>query len=123
MQRLIRQLLSSLRSLPPLTAILRGFGLLGDRDPQLQHTRVVGGVDLLGVEGVAEEQLPAERPRGPLRDHRLGVVAVRRLAFGMMPTGSTFFSESLWCPTGPACRVSEEAVLPEAPWAHDPAAK
>src|SRR3954463_10514386 len=33
------------------------LGLLGDRDPQGQHARVVAGGDVLGVEGVAEEQL------------------------------------------------------------------
>jgi len=47
----------------PLAAVgvadrdLAGLGPLGDRDPQGEHTRLVGGVDVLGVEGVAEEQL------------------------------------------------------------------
>src|ERR1700722_3634656 len=42
------------------------LGLLGDRDGQPQHPVVVAGLDLVGVEGVAEEQLAAEHSPGPL---------------------------------------------------------
>jgi hypothetical protein len=36
---------------------LAGLGPLRDRDPQRQHTGVVAGLDPVGVEGLAEEQL------------------------------------------------------------------
>src|SRR4051794_21116491 len=41
---------------------LAGLGLLRDRDPQREHTTLVAGGDVLGVEVVAQDQLPAEHP-------------------------------------------------------------
>jgi len=44
---------------------LSGLGLLGHRDLQGEHAGVVAGVDVLGVEVVAEDQLAAEHAAGP----------------------------------------------------------
>lgn len=57
-------------SSPALTAIA-GLGLLGDRDAQAQHAGVVRRLDALHIEGLAEEELPRERTRGPFVDEDL----------------------------------------------------
>jgi hypothetical protein len=53
---------------------LAGLGLLGHRDVQGQHPGVIASLDVLGVQVLTEEQLPAEDAARPLTDHHLGVV-------------------------------------------------
>src|SRR4051794_13875107 len=45
-----------------------GLGPLGDRDPQGQHAGVISGLDVVGVQALAEEQLAAEHAERPFRD-------------------------------------------------------
>src|SRR3954449_2360537 len=62
---------------------LARLGLLRDGDRQGQYPVVVGGAQVVGVEGVAEEQLSAEDAVGPFVDDPLRAVCQRRLAFGV----------------------------------------
>src|SRR3954451_23955755 len=59
------------------------LGLLRDRKPQGQHAVGVLGVNTVGVERLAQEQLTAERPVRPLTDQQLDPVGLGPLAFGM----------------------------------------
>src|SRR4051812_42204941 len=47
--------------------------LLGNRDPQCQDAKVVVGLDVLRVQGVAENELAAEDAAWPLGDHQFNV--------------------------------------------------
>src|SRR6185312_1288109 len=47
------------------------FGLLGDRDGQPQHPAAVAGLDRVGVQRLAQEQLPAEHPARAFGRHHL----------------------------------------------------
>src|SRR6185437_12345676 len=49
------------------------FGLLGDRDGQPQHPAAIAGLDPVGVQRLAQEQLPAEYPARPLGGDHLAV--------------------------------------------------
>src|SRR6476469_6383915 len=60
---------------------LAGLGLLGDRDVQAEHARVVAGRDVLGVQVVAQNQLTAEHTARAFGGQRLPTVVTRR-AFG-----------------------------------------
>src|SRR5579859_3999238 len=77
---------SSVDGLPVLTLAgdgdLAWLGLLGDRDLQGEHSRVVAGSDVFGIEVVAEHQLPAEDPTRSLRRDQLRVAGTRG-AFGL----------------------------------------
>jgi len=57
---------------------LAGLGLLSNWDRQHQHAVLVPGVDSVGVETFAQEQLPCERPVRPLAHNHL-------VAFGRLP--------------------------------------
>jgi hypothetical protein len=54
----------------------RPGGPLGDRNAQGQHPIVVAGVQIVGFQGVAEEQLAAEHAHRPFGDHGLDAVQV-----------------------------------------------
>src|SRR4051812_14690205 len=61
---------------------LARLGLLGDRDDDGQHAVLVTGLHTLGVEALAEKQLPAEVALRSLRRHHLLVLARLPLALG-----------------------------------------
>jgi hypothetical protein len=63
----------------PDVARLGGFA---DRDGQGEHARGVVSRDPVGVEGLAEEDLPGVGPIGPFGDQQLGAVGLGRGAFG-----------------------------------------
>src|SRR3954462_14220692 len=57
---------------------LAGLGLLGDGDGEREDTVVVTGLDVVGVEALAEEQLSGEPTVGPFRhDDVLALVTLR----------------------------------------------
>src|SRR6476660_9898914 len=50
------------------------FGFLGDRDGKSEHSVVVAGLDPVGVEIVAKEQLATEHSAWPLRRYHLPIL-------------------------------------------------
>src|SRR3954470_8948570 len=70
-QELSVDLLGALRA---LDRDLAWLGLLGARDAHGQHAGLVARLDAVGVERVAEEQLPGEHAERPLRDLHLHVL-------------------------------------------------
>src|SRR6478752_6895309 len=52
---------------------LSGLGPLRDRDRQGEHAGVVAGLDPVGVETVAQDELPAEHSPGSLGGDEVGV--------------------------------------------------
>ena len=58
------------------------LGLLTDRDGQGEHAGTVVGGDLVGVQGLAEEDLAGEDARWPLGDDHLSAVGMDRGALG-----------------------------------------
>lgn len=75
-EAVIHQRNNSLGYATPDDLDLAGFGFLGDGNTQGQHPGVVAGLDAVGVEGVAQGQLPGEHPQRPLGDLQLALVAV-----------------------------------------------
>src|SRR5207244_3387281 len=77
-----RTLASGVDGLPVLALAadhdLAGLGLLSDRDPQRQHAAVVAGGDVLGVQVVAQDQLPAEHAAGPFSGKHLRLAVAGR---------------------------------------------
>src|SRR5215218_1546094 len=63
---------------------LARLGLLGDWDLQGQYAGLVARLDVIGVQGVTQEQLPGEHAEWTLGDLHLHVVAeFERSAFGL----------------------------------------
>lgn len=61
---------------------LAGLGLLGHRDLQGQHPAVIGRPDPLGVQGVAQDQLPAEHAPRALGGQKFPIT-LQSLTFGL----------------------------------------